>query len=178
MARDREPPQGSFRNTGPAHRPIARAVTDCRDQRERRTTDPSSVAAVAQGSFASTGPGHSSTPRRVRGGRGRGARRPTTGCHYSSVRLVISAPAAEAINRHGGRLYVWPKRSRCCGGGITLVAATSPPADKDFRREQGTASFDLYLPARLARLPDELHVETGCRSGRIQAYWNGCAWVV
>jgi hypothetical protein len=94
------------------------------------------------------------------------------------MRLVISAPAAEAIDRQGGRLYVWPKKSRCCGGTMTLVAATSPPTGKDFRREDASASFDLYLPAHLARLPDELHVDTRGRSGRIQAYWNGCAWVV
>ena len=39
-------------------------------------------------------------------------------------------------------------------------------------------NFELYLPTHLAILPDELHVETRGRSGRIQAYWNGLAWVV
>ena len=96
----------------------------------------------------------------------------------SGVRVVVSAPAAESIKRQGGRLYAWPTKSRCCGGTITLTAATSPPVNKDFRREEGAASFELYLPVHLARLPDELHVETRGRSGRIQAYWNGLAWVV
>jgi hypothetical protein len=94
------------------------------------------------------------------------------------VRLVVSAPAVEAVNRQGGRLYVWPKKSRCCGGTITLAAATSAPANKHFRRHDVAAGFELYLPAHLAPLPDELHVESRGRSGRIQAYWNGCAWVV
>lgn len=93
------------------------------------------------------------------------------------MQLVVSASAAEAIKEQGGRLYVWPKRSRCCGGTTTLSAATSPPAKGDFRRQE-TSSFELYLPTHLARLPDELHVDTRGRSRRIQAYWNGCAWVV
>jgi hypothetical protein len=93
------------------------------------------------------------------------------------MRLVVSAPAAEAINEQGGRLYVWPRRSRCCGGITTLAVAAEPPADKDFRRHDG-ANFELYLPSHLARLPDELHLDAQPRSCRIQAYWNGCAWVV
>jgi hypothetical protein len=94
------------------------------------------------------------------------------------MRLVVSAPAAEAIEEQGGSLYVWPTRSGCCRGTMTLAAATSPPADKDFRRQEAATSFELYLPTQLARLPDELHIDTRGRSRRIQAYWNGCAWVV
>lgn len=93
------------------------------------------------------------------------------------MRLVVSARAVEAIAAQGGRLYVWPEKSRCCGGTTTLAAATSPPARKDFRREEASASFELYLPTHLANLPDELHLDTRGRSGRIQAYWNGLAWV-
>jgi hypothetical protein len=94
------------------------------------------------------------------------------------VRVVVSGPAVEAIEAQGGRLYVWPRKSRCCGGTTTLSAATSAPADKVFRREEASMNFELYLPTHLAILPDELHVETRGRSGRIQAYWNGLAWVV
>jgi hypothetical protein len=94
------------------------------------------------------------------------------------MRLVVSAPAAEAISVEGGRLYVWPKHSRCCGGTTTLAAATSPPADQEFRREQASKTFELYLPTHLARLPDELHVDIRGRSRRLEAYWDGCAWVV
>lgn len=95
-----------------------------------------------------------------------------------SMRVVVSAHAEEIIREHGGRLYVWTKRTRCCGGTTTLAAATSPPGDREFRREEASASFDVYLPTRLARLPDELHVEARGRLRRIEAYWNGCAWVV
>ncbi|HLY85731.1 MAG TPA: hypothetical protein VKO84_04370 [Gaiellaceae bacterium] len=90
--------------------------------------------------------------------------------------LVVSPPAADAIRERGGRLYVWPRRSRCCGGTTTLAAASAPPPEKDFRRE-AAAGFELYVPTDLARLPDELHIDARGRSRRIQAYWNGCAWV-
>jgi hypothetical protein len=93
------------------------------------------------------------------------------------MRVVASTPAAEAIREQGGRLYVWPRRGRCCGGTTTLATATSPPAERDFRRHD-TPGFELYLPSQLARLPDELQVEARGRSGRLQAYWDGCAWVV
>lgn len=92
------------------------------------------------------------------------------------VNLVVSPPAADAIRERGGRLYVWPRRSGCCGGNATLAAATAPPPRKEFRRETA-AEFELYLPAHLARLPDELHIEARGRSRRIRAYWNGCAWL-
>lgn len=92
------------------------------------------------------------------------------------MNLVVSPPAAEAIRERGGRLYVWPRRSRCCGGTTTLAAATAPPPGKEFRREAADG-FELYLPAHLARVPDELHVDVHGRSRRLQAYWNGCAWV-
>jgi hypothetical protein len=94
------------------------------------------------------------------------------------MRVVVTAFAAEAIKEKGGRLYVWPKRGRCCRGTTTLATATSPPADRHFRRVEASTTFELYLPTQLAGLPDELHVDTRGRSRRIEAYWNGCAWVV
>jgi hypothetical protein len=94
------------------------------------------------------------------------------------MRVIVSASAAEAINGKGGRLYVWLRRGQCCRGTTTLDAATSPPAGKEFRREKAATSFELYIPAHLAQLPDELHIDAEGRSQRIKAYWNGCAWVV
>jgi len=94
------------------------------------------------------------------------------------MRVIVSASAAEAIDGKGGRLYVWLRRGQCCRGTTILDAATSPPAGKEFRRERASTSFELYLPAHLAHLPDELHIDARGRSHRIEAYWNGCAWVV
>ena len=95
------------------------------------------------------------------------------------MKLVAPDSAVDFIEQRGGRLYVWTKRTRCCGGVFsTLGASTEAPASTDFRRVDETAGFELYVPATLGRLPDELHVETRRFPRRIEAYWNGCAWIL
>lgn len=93
------------------------------------------------------------------------------------MRVVASDSAAEFIREHGGRLYVWTRTSRCCGG-RTLRAATEAPSRLAFRRADATAGFELFVPAALARLPDELHLDVQRFPRRVEAYWNGCAWIV
>ena len=88
---------------------------------------------------------------------------------------LVAAPAViEAIRERGGALYVWPRKARCCGGAITLEAATEHP-DKVFRRVEAEG-IDLYLTVGMM-VPDALHVEIS-RRGRLRAFWNGLAWVV
>jgi hypothetical protein len=95
------------------------------------------------------------------------------------MNLVAPDAAVDFIQERGGRLYVWTKRNRCCGGSFsTLGAATEAPSKIEFRRVDETAGFELYGPATLGRLPDELHVEARRFPRRIDAYWNGCAWIV
>lgn len=79
----------------------------------------------------------------------------------------------EEIRRRGGALYVWPRKARCCGGTITLEAATEPPG-KVFRLFE-TAGIDLFIPIGMMP-PETLHVEIS-RRGRVHAFWNGLAWV-
>lgn len=94
------------------------------------------------------------------------------------MRVVASEPASELIQAQGGRLYVWLKRGRCCGNVTTLSTANEPPAENTFRQVKSGGAFELYVPAAIARLPDELHIDVGRRRKRVEAYWNGCAWVV
>ena len=98
-------------------------------------------------------------------------------CDHSAVRVVASDAAVESIEEGGGRLYVWVKRGRCCGNLTTLATASSRPPDREFRRV-GSADFELYLPSSLTRVPGELHIELRRFRRRVEAYWNGCAWVV
>jgi hypothetical protein len=93
------------------------------------------------------------------------------------MQVVVSEQAAELIAERGGRLYVWLKRGRCCGTVTTLTAASEPKAGKAFRHVAGIDRFELYVPSALARLPDELHLEVRRFPRRVEAYWNGCAWV-
>jgi hypothetical protein len=99
-------------------------------------------------------------------------------CDHAIVRVLASDPALELIREQGGRLYVWLKRGRCCRPVTTLASATQPPAGQRFEQVPGEARFELYLPAANARRPDELHLEVQRFPRRIEAYWNGCAWVI
>ena len=60
-----------------------------------------------------------------------------------STELVASAGVIDAIRERGGALYVWPRKARCCGGTITLEAATEPP-NKVFRCVE-TEGIDLFV---------------------------------
>jgi len=93
------------------------------------------------------------------------------------VRVIASPEAVEFVHLRGGRLFVWTKRGRCCGAGLTwLEASTEDPGGRDFERID--APFDLYV-ALGGHGPEELHVDArGRRRRRVEAYWNGCAWVV
>lgn len=95
------------------------------------------------------------------------------------MRLVVSGSTSDFISQQGGRLYVWVKQNRCCSGGFrTLGAATKPPPKIEFRRIDDAAEFDLFLPAALATHPSELHLDLKRFPRRVEAYWDGCVWIV
>ncbi len=94
------------------------------------------------------------------------------------MRLVVSDAAETLIEQRGGRLYVWLKQGRCCGGHTTMLETSSEqPPRQEFRRVADVERFELFLPVQLKRLPDELHLEQRRFPQRVEAYWNGCAWV-
>jgi hypothetical protein len=93
------------------------------------------------------------------------------------MQLKASPEAERLIEARGGSLYVWAKRSRCCGGGLTLLETASVPPDREFRQVSGDR-VSVFLDARLTP-PTELEVDVrGIRRKRLCAYWNGCAYVV
>ena len=94
-----------------------------------------------------------------------------------TMRVVISDAAADLVDQRGGRLYVWPKKSRCCGGLTRLESQSEPRANVEFQRVDEFRRFELYLPSALASRPEELHVAVRRFPRRVEAYWNGCAWV-
>jgi hypothetical protein len=93
------------------------------------------------------------------------------------MRIVATEEARELIDKHGGRLYVSIKQARCCGGTRTLAAKTEA-GNARWRTTGDEAGFELFLPPGLTRLPEELHVTVRRFPRRIEAYWNGCAWVI
>ena len=76
----------------------------------------------------------------------------------------------------GGRLFVWSKTTRCCGGAMcTLQTSSEPDAHHSFRRVEADG-IELYVD--LARLPATLEIDAGGLVHRsVRAYWNGLAWV-
>lgn len=101
------------------------------------------------------------------------------GSYARAVRVVASADARELIAERGGRLFVSVTSTRCCHPVQTLDAKTEVAELGAFRSLGADAGFEVLVPENLARLPDGLVVEArGRRSRRIEAFWNGCAWVV
>jgi hypothetical protein len=93
------------------------------------------------------------------------------------MRVEASPEAIRFVEEHGGRLYVWAKRSRCCHGSITFLETSSEAGERPFRRVDAEG-IELYLDARLGD-PEELVIETkGRRRKHVHAYWDGCAYVV
>ena len=97
--------------------------------------------------------------------------------YSAAMRIVCSDTAADLIEERGGRLYVWLKRGHCCGATTTLATSSERPEGTEFSRAAGDHRFELYVPAALPRLPDELQLDVGRFPRRVEAFWNGCAWV-
>ena len=94
------------------------------------------------------------------------------------MRVIASSEAADLVRERGGRLFVWVRSSRCCGRGVSWLEASTEPAEGREYRCVEADGMELYVPAGLPLLPDELHLEArGLRRKRVEAYWDGCAWV-
>jgi hypothetical protein len=94
------------------------------------------------------------------------------------VQVIASADVAEVVQEQGGRLYVWPRTGRCCLHGLAWLEAGPQPKPGWEFEPVATEGFALYL-ARMARVPDELHLDVqGRRRRRVAAFWDNCAYVV
>jgi len=93
------------------------------------------------------------------------------------VRIIATDEARRLISDRGGRLYVSVKKARCCGGTMTLAAATTVPDIEGYRSVGQDAGFELLVPRDLGRLPDKLEIEARRFPLRVEAYWDGCAWI-
>ena len=77
----------------------------------------------------------------------------------------------------GGKLYVWAKKIRCCGGSVIFLETSNEAGERPFRRVP-TDGIELYLDERM-REPNELELDVGGLRGKhVHAYWDGCAYVV
>jgi len=96
------------------------------------------------------------------------------------MRVTATAEAAEFIHARGGQLFVWPAEHRSARLTLAfLQASVDPPARAlDFRRVEA-GDFLLFLHPALTTFPEELLVVLrGRRHPRIEAYWDGLAYIV
>ncbi|MGZ4280541.1 MAG: hypothetical protein ACXVQ4_00465 [Gaiellaceae bacterium] len=92
--------------------------------------------------------------------------------------MIASPQVVHRVQSEGGTLFVWARSARCCSGTLMFLEAGTEAPEREFRAVGGDG-FEVLLDTRLARTPDELHVELhGRRKPRLAAYWNGCAYVV
>jgi hypothetical protein len=95
--------------------------------------------------------------------------------------LVEATPGAVAfVREHGGQLFVWPTAHRSFRLTLTLLDASTEPPDRvlEYRRID-TGDFLLFLHPAIRRLPGLLQIELrGHRHDRVEAYWEGLAYVM
>jgi hypothetical protein len=86
------------------------------------------------------------------------------------MRILATPEARALIQARGGLLFVWA--AGAIRGVRVLRTSTEPPPDALGWRRVETGGF-------LVRLPRELHIEArGRLRRRIDAFWNGCAFVI
>lgn len=91
------------------------------------------------------------------------------------MEVVVPPDVADVVAARGGRLFVWSRRISCCRSTAYLETATDHPPRRSYRLVQ-TEPFELWFAG--AREPDELHLDVRGRRQRIEAYWDGCAYVI
>src|SRR5215831_10417458 len=97
-----------------------------------------------------------------------------------AVRVTATAEAADFIRARGGQLFVWPAEHRSAGLALAVLEASvdPPPRALEFRRVEA-GDFLLFVHPALKTLPEELLVVLrGRRHPRIEAYWDGLAYIV
>jgi hypothetical protein len=93
------------------------------------------------------------------------------------MQIVATDEARKLIEERGGRLFVRVKTARCCGRLQTLEAKSQVENASEYRSAAVEDGLEILVPRNLARLPEELQLEARRFPHRIEAYWDGCAWV-
>jgi hypothetical protein len=92
------------------------------------------------------------------------------------VEVLVSRAAVEFVRERGGKLFVWSKSSRCCGGAMTFLEASTERDDRHTFRNVPADGIELYVD--LSGLPEELEIDVnGWFHRKVRAYWEGCVWV-
>jgi hypothetical protein len=94
------------------------------------------------------------------------------------MKTLTSPPALAFIRGNGGDLFVWGG-DVCCGGTRFIKTSTEAPIDAARFTRFDVDGYRLFVRPVHGRLPDELRVDMrGALRLRVEAYWNGCAYVL
>jgi hypothetical protein len=96
----------------------------------------------------------------------------------TDVEVLAPDDVSEFVAAHGGRLFVWVSVHHGFPYTLCLLdASLEPPARRDlsFRRIKAPG-FDVYLEATQRIWPRQLEFALR-RRRRVEAYWNGLAWI-
>ncbi len=94
------------------------------------------------------------------------------------MKVSVSAEAAQHIRSHGGEIFVWAG-GHCCGGTRFVEASTRAPRDARSFVLASDQGVTVHVRAAGGRLPEKIEVVLrGRRRPRVEAFWNGCAFVV
>jgi hypothetical protein len=98
---------------------------------------------------------------------------------HSCMRVLATAEVRAHMKDHGGMLFVWVKTHKPMRGALNFLhTSTEPPENALEWQRVETKGFLVFLPPGL-RLPRELHlVVKGLLSRRVEAFWEGCAYVI
>ena len=94
--------------------------------------------------------------------------------------VVASGEAVELIRRRGGRLSVWADDRVCCGGTRFVKASTSASGlAGEFKEVECGVDFELFLRVPRGSTPNTLDIDVrGRRHPRVEASWDGCAYLI
>jgi hypothetical protein len=95
------------------------------------------------------------------------------------MRVLATAEVRSYVGDHGGMLFVWVKARKPIRGALRfLLTSTEPPDNALEWQRVETKGFLVFLPPGL-RPPHELHlVVRGLLRRRVEAFWEGCAFVM
>ena len=101
------------------------------------------------------------------------------GADTGRMRITVSPEARSFVKEHGGMLFVRMRRfGRACCRITLLQTSTEPPPDALEWRRISVRGLLVFTP-RSMPLPEVLDVQLAGRfRRRVEALWDGCAYVI
>ncbi len=95
------------------------------------------------------------------------------------MRVLATPEARSFVRERGGLLFVWVTSHGPVRGALRLLrTSTEPPSNALEWQRVETRGFLVFLPPGMRR-PREIHLEVrGFLRRRVEAFWEGCAYVL